>query len=315
MNNIDRLLNDLNDMFPLSADFWEAVPPMLTEKRKKSGYIFLKPGTIAVKAWQLLTGFIVMFKEDEEGIESVVRIYYPRQIVTDLKSFFDSAPVTAKFIAIGDVSVLEIKKASVFKLAKYPELNKLVQHISFLDISAAESLTQKLRLPERARVKSFFEEYPVHGLPCQYCASLLNLSEEAYLENKIALENEGVVPVKVIHSDRYLEDAPYSAYKVKAYLHQSFNKPDIGSTDDIAGYFNTTSRTLNRIFKKSFGLTVTKFILKCRMEQALKLLNENNLPVGEVAAAVGYRNIFHFSIEFKKYYGYSPKILKDGKML
>ena len=46
------------------------------------------------------------------------------------------------------------------------------------------------------------------------------------------------------------------------------------------------------------------------MEKAYKLLNENAVPVGETAIAVGYKNIYHFSRSFKKYYGYPPRDTK-----
>jgi AraC-like DNA-binding protein len=310
MNNIDRLLNDLNEMFPLSADFWKELPSMLTEKRKKSGYVFLKPGNIATKAWQLLSGFIIMIRKDEEGKDIVARIYYPQQIVTDLKSFFDEVPISCKFIGIGDVNVLEIKRADVDKMRQYQETYKLIQHISFLDVTSSESLINILRLSPKARIKSFFETFPVATLPCKYCASVLNLSDEVYLENKLLLENEGLLPAKEVQVKKHSEESSYSAYKVKDYLQNNFYNPEIGSTAEIAEHFNTTSRTLNRTFSKSFGFTVTKYILRCRMEHALDLLNSKHLQVGEVATAVGYKNIFHFSTEFKKYFGYPPKVVK-----
>lgn len=306
MNNIHRLLNDLNKIFPLSAGFWNDLPSMMTEKSKKSGYVFLKAGNVAKKAWQLLSGFIVVIRIDDDGKEIVEKIYYPKQIFTDLNSFFENVPIKARFVAVGNVRVLEIRRKEVLKLEKYPETQKLVQHIIFLDSNAADAKVQMLRLSAIERVKLFLEEYAVEGLPNKYCASLLNLEEEEYIENKISLENSGLLEVKNFVEDD-LEDTPYTAYKIKDYLIKNYSNPDIGDTHTISDHFNTTNRTLNRMFIKAFGVTVSKFLLRVRMEKSLELLNGHDLQVGEVALAVGYKNIYHFSKVFKQYYGRSPK--------
>lgn len=297
-------------MFPLSAGFWNDLPSMMVEKQKKSGYIFLKPGNLALKAWQLISGFILVIKSGPDQQEIVERIYYPKQIVTDLRSFFEGIPINAKFIAVGDVNVLEIKKRDVIKLQKYPETQKLVQHIMLLDTQAADSLIQMFRLPVADRITFFLENYPAKGLPYKYCASLLNLSEDEYIENRILLENSGIVPLTANNFEERLEDSPYTAYKIKSFILKNLSNPDFGDTGEIADHFYITDRTLNRLFNKTFGTTVSKFILKRRMEKAYKLLNENEAQVGETAIAVGYKNIYHFSRSFKKYYGHSPKDTK-----
>lgn len=304
MNNIDRLLDHLHKMFPLSAGFWNDLQPMMTEKVKKDKHLFLKPGQQANKAWQLISGFIVVIREGNEGEEIVERIYQPLQIVTDLDSFFEQVSIRFKFVAVGDVTVLEINRADVMQLQQYPETNKLVQHIIFLDKQAADHLVQMLRQPVRERVKLFLEKYKISGLPARYCASMLNLSEREYLENKAVLQ-----PLKEPEDNTYdTAHANDPAYKIKAYLMENYTQADLGDTYKIAKQFNTSTRTLNRLFVKTFGLTVSKFIVKLRMARAMELLKQPGLTVGQIALTVGYKNIFHFSKVFKIYYGYPPKM-------
>lgn len=297
-------------MFPLSAGFWNDLPLMMAEKQRKSGYVFLKPGNLALKAWQLISGFILVIRSGPNQQEIVERIYYPKQIVTDLRSFFEGIPTRAKFVAVGDVIVLEIKKADVIKLQKYAETQKVVQHVMLMDTKAADSLVQMFRLPVADRVAFFLDNYQAKGLPHKYCASLLNLSEDEYLENKILRESSDIAPLTANNLEEHLEDSSYSAYKIKSFILKNLSNPDFGDTRKIAAHFYITNRTLNRLFTKTFGTTVSKFILKRRMEKAYKLLNENELHVGETAIAVGYKNIYHFSRSFKRYYGHSPKDIK-----
>lgn len=312
MNNINLLLNDINSMFPLSAGFWNELPLLMAEKRRKSGYVFLKPGHLALKAWQLISGFILVIKSGADQKEIVERVYYPKQIVTDLSSFFEGIPTRGKFVAVGDVIVLEIKKAGVTRLQKFAETQEILQHIMLMDTKAADSLVQLFRLAVKDRVAFFLENFPAKDLPHKYCASLLNITEDEYLEARVLFENSNSLSSTSINFEDHFNDSPYIAYKIKAFILKNLSNSEFGDTRKIANHFYITDRTLNRQFTKTFGTTVSKFILKRRMETAYKLLYEKGGHVGETAIAVGYKNIFHFSRSFKKYFGHSPKETTKG---
>jgi AraC-like DNA-binding protein len=47
------------------------------------------------------------------------------------------------------------------------------------------------------------------------------------------------------------------------------------------------------------------------MNKAVEFLNDPNLLVKQVAAAVGYADPYHFSRTFKKTFGVSPKGLRS----
>lgn len=315
MNAVDLLLHDLNNMFPVSAEFGNDLRPMMTEKFKKDKHVFLKPGKLADKAWQLLTGYILAFGTDDNGKEIVAKIYFPRQIVTDLDSFFgNNKPVNLKYMAIGDVHVLEILKKNVLKLDKYDETDKLIQHIMLVEKSISDSAIKMLRMPVPQRVKTFLETYSVEGLPYQYCASILDITEQEYRKNKLLLEKTGAIPLinkkEPVNTPDDLDNTPYLAHKVKAYLIKNFTRNDIGNTKQIAALFNTTDKTLSRLFKKALGTSVNGFIENRRMDKATELLAIPGAHVGEVARAVGYKTINHFSRVYTRNFGYSPK---EGK--
>ena len=75
------------------------------------------------------------------------------------------------------------------------------------------------------------------------------------------------------------------------------------------GYISTSS--LQRLFLRHFGLSPMQYVIKLRMNQALRLLVENKLSVKEVAALCGFSDEKYFSRSFKKRYGYPPSHLKD----
>lgn len=60
-------------------------------------------------------------------------------------------------------------------------------------------------------------------------------------------------------------------------------------------------------FKKHFDVSAIDYVVRLRLGQAAYLLRDRNLRVSEVAAAVGYEDIYYFSRLFKKHYGTSPQ--------
>lgn len=66
----------------------------------------------------------------------------------------------------------------------------------------------------------------------------------------------------------------------------------------------------HRIFKKNFGLTPFNYMLRLRMEIAIRLLTTTSKSVKEIAFEVGYDSEFYFYRQFKKQYKYSPGTLK-----
>ncbi|NOY08227.1 MAG: helix-turn-helix transcriptional regulator [Spirochaetes bacterium] len=59
-------------------------------------------------------------------------------------------------------------------------------------------------------------------------------------------------------------------------------------------------------FKTLFGVSVGKYILNIRMEQARYLLKHGGLNVSEASSAVGYKSLSHFTVMFKTKYGFYP---------
>ena len=66
----------------------------------------------------------------------------------------------------------------------------------------------------------------------------------------------------------------------------------------------------HRMFKKNFGLTPFNYMLRLRMEIAIRLLTTTSKSVKEVAFEAGYESEFYFYRQFKNHYKYSPGKLK-----
>ncbi len=85
------------------------------------------------------------------------------------------------------------------------------------------------------------------------------------------------------------------------------------NVSDIADELGISEAYLQRIYRKSSGETLIETLNKLRMEKACVLLAESNLPVIEVAVAVGFNSRQHFSHTFTKQIGYSPAKYRSMK--
>ena len=81
--------------------------------------------------------------------------------------------------------------------------------------------------------------------------------------------------------------------------------------EEIASKSALAPNYFHRIFKKNFGITPLHYMLRLRMELAIRLLTTTEKTVKEVAFETGYENVFYFYRQFKKQYGYSPGTLKQ----
>ncbi|QIB67060.1 helix-turn-helix domain-containing protein [Kineobactrum salinum] len=75
----------------------------------------------------------------------------------------------------------------------------------------------------------------------------------------------------------------------------------------LARAVGTNTTKLKHGFKLCFGMTILEFSHQCKMEEALRLLVDEQISVGMVAQAVGYQHQASFSSAFKEYYGILPK--------
>ncbi len=99
---------------------------------------------------------------------------------------------------------------------------------------------------------------------------------------------------------------PVSQYCIKAADYIQANYSSHITIDGIARNLGIDRRYFSRIFAKYIGISPQKYLVDYRLEKAKTLLMTGAYSVGEVAASVGYDDIFAFSKIFKKKYGIPP---------
>lgn len=79
------------------------------------------------------------------------------------------------------------------------------------------------------------------------------------------------------------------------------------SVQALAALCGISEAYFRRIFQEKFSISPRAYIIQLRMEYAKKLLQSDQLPVHQVAELCGYYEPCHFSREFSRYTGVSPK--------
>lgn len=67
-----------------------------------------------------------------------------------------------------------------------------------------------------------------------------------------------------------------------------------------------------KIFKERTGISPLQYMIDYRINTAKSLLIDDKLSINEIAAYLGYNDVFFFSNQFKKYTGYTPNAFRKN---
>ena len=102
--------------------------------------------------------------------------------------------------------------------------------------------------------------------------------------------------------------------KAKEYTQKHLNTPL--SAEEMSRMLNISSSHFSRVFKSTCGENYSEYVARIRMEEAIRMMNETDLPVRTIAEKIGYgENISYFSRKFKSIYGITPSEYRKEKTL
>ena len=104
---------------------------------------------------------------------------------------------------------------------------------------------------------------------------------------------------------------PRAYRELRQFIEEQYDQPL--SLAELARKLHVSRCHLSREFQRHFGVAPIQFLLQIRMQHAAHLLRERNFNVTEVARAVGYDDVFHFSKLFKKHHGVCPRALRQPR--
>jgi len=144
-------------------------------------------------------------------------------------------------------------------------------------------------------------------------ALLRNASEETLsviLQTLLTLVINGTEETKVQEADlhyvppRAVMVGSVDISAVKGYIDTHYAEKF--TLEGLSRYACVNKTTLCRSFRSIIDMSPIAYVTFRRVEVARGLLRETSMSVGEIARAVGYGNIYHFSRQFREVTGKSP---------
>lgn len=99
-------------------------------------------------------------------------------------------------------------------------------------------------------------------------------------------------------------EIPAGIREVARYIERHFSEPV--TLDLLAGRFSISKYHLARSFKRAVGVSPGEYLIRLRISRAQDLLKNSDLPLSEIASAVGVSGQNHFYALFKSRTGHSP---------
>ena len=93
--------------------------------------------------------------------------------------------------------------------------------------------------------------------------------------------------------------------KIIKYVEENITRTEL-SVDDLAAYLLMSPGHTWRKVKSLTGLSTNEFVRTIKLKKAVKIMNEGNLNISEIAYKVGFSSPAYFTKCFKEQYGKSP---------
>ncbi len=93
---------------------------------------------------------------------------------------------------------------------------------------------------------------------------------------------------------------------IHAHLEQEISVTHLSAIANMSRYYFAS------LFKQSMGVSPYQYILIQRVEQAKRLLNQEELSLADIASVCGFANQSHFIRRFRQLTGVTPKVYRDA---
>ena len=140
--------------------------------------------------------------------------------------------------------------------------------------------------------------------------SLVNGEENRERINQTTM---GLIFMYLIESVQYVEMRLPNQYEnmismtTLDYIEQKYRTATL---TELCGRLHLPMHVLSKMIKKSTGFNFKELLQRKRLNKAVELMCETNLPVSDIIVAVGYENNSYFHRVFKEHYHMTPRAFR-----
>jgi DNA-binding response OmpR family regulator len=127
------------------------------------------------------------------------------------------------------------------------------------------------------------------------------LTNRERLKSKFQTQSDGkMIKMQLKSANELLMD------RIMRIINENISNPDL-TVEMLSAEVGMSRVHLHRKLKELTNQSSRDFIRNIRLTQAASLMQNKNLSISDVAYAVGFSTLSHFSSSFKEFYGMSPK--------
>lgn len=193
------------------------------------------------------------------------------------------------------VSDIMMPKADGFAVVKAIREDIRTSHIPLVLLSARSALESRLEGIRRGA-----DAY----LTKPFSPAELVLRIDQLLEIRHLLQRRYQEDFPVVHQDAFQSEDEFID-GLRQYIIERIDHVDLNG-DRIGRHFGISRVHLYRKLKALTGQSITEFVKKVRLQEALRLIREGKGNVSEIAYQTGFSSVSHFSRSFKNAFGKSP---------
>lgn len=237
---------------------------------------------------------LVIVDDEEKIVDGIADLFPWSQIGFLVVGKFQSAKEAIEFIEKNQVDVVlsDIEMPSMNGFEFCNKLNEM-GNIKIILFSSHQNY-EYFRMAIKNKVFDYLLK------PIKYdelLACFEKIKEQLY-------EEKGVEKLK---SKSYYEKI---IDEIKNYIEENYKEATL---ELAAERVNLSSTYLSKIFKEKSGVGFMEYLLKVRMENACKMLENIHFKTYDIAYYIGYDNPKNFSRAFKAYYNISPTEYRNKK--
>ena len=132
-------------------------------------------------------------------------------------------------------------------------------------------------------------------------------------QNRINQTTMGLIFMYLVESVQYVEMRLPNQYEnmismtTLDYIGQKYRTATL---TELCGRLHLPMHVLSKMIKKSTGFNFKELLQRKRLNKAVELMCETDLPVSDIIAAVGYENNSYFHRVFKEHYHMTPRAFR-----
>ncbi|SFT13606.1 response regulator [Paenibacillus sp. BC26] len=198
-------------------------------------------------------------------------------------------------------------------------IRKLERAVVKSEFALAGDLLDEMCLPSNKQCLTIHHTLRIYNIVYFHAAS--HTSEDDYIFSKEQLYhlypsfdqmmdslkeslNDGPLPISASRAAKG-ETEHANLKEIIKYMHENYRNHI--SIQSISRIFYLHPNYLSQLFKREIKVTFTEYLTNVRLKEAKNLLRTTNLPIGEVAETIGFRDYFYFTRIFKKNTQQTPK--------